>query len=46
MQMGYQQIFDALWYVAFPGVVIFLAVWSLNTVGDQLQEILDPRRHR
>ncbi len=46
MQMGYQRIFDALGYVVFPGIVIFLAVWSLNTVGDQLQEILDPRRRR
>jgi ABC-type dipeptide/oligopeptide/nickel transport system permease subunit len=43
MQQGYQQIFRTLWYITFPGAFIFLAIWSLNTVGDQLQETLDPR---
>jgi peptide/nickel transport system permease protein len=43
MQQGYQQIFRALWYIGFPGAVIFLAIWSLNTIGDHLQDSLDPR---
>jgi peptide/nickel transport system permease protein len=43
MQQGYQQIFRALWYISFPGAIIFLAIWSLNTVGDHLQDSLDPR---
>jgi ABC-type dipeptide/oligopeptide/nickel transport system permease subunit len=43
MQQGYQQIFRDLWYIAFPGAVIFVAIWSLNTVGDNLQDTLDPK---
>jgi len=43
---GYAQIFHALYYVIFPGAVILLAIWALNTLGDQLQELLDPRASR
>lgn len=43
---GYSQIFHALYYVLFPSGVILLAIWSLNTLGDQLQELLDPRSGR
>jgi peptide/nickel transport system permease protein len=46
MRNGYDQIFQAVWYVAFPGLVIFIAIWSLNMIGDQLQDILDPRSKR
>jgi peptide/nickel transport system permease protein len=28
----------------FPGVMIFLAVLSINFVGDGLRDALDPRR--
>jgi len=45
-QQGYQQIFRALWCIGFPGVVIFLAIWSLNTVGEHFQDTLDPRGQR
>ncbi|MDQ3809532.1 MAG: ABC transporter permease [Chloroflexota bacterium] len=31
------------WYVAFPGLTIFLTVWSLNMLGDGLRDVLDPR---
>ncbi|MGH8889387.1 MAG: ABC transporter permease [Acidothermaceae bacterium] len=43
---GYSQIFHALYYVIFPAAVILLAIWALNTLGDQLQELLDPRTSR
>ena len=46
VQDGYSQIFHALYYVLFPSAVILLAIWSLNTLGDQLQELLDPRVSR
>jgi peptide/nickel transport system permease protein len=31
------------WYIAFPGLAIFLIVWSLNQLGDGLRDALDPR---
>jgi ABC-type dipeptide/oligopeptide/nickel transport system permease subunit len=30
-------------YVAFPGLTIFITVWSLNLLGDGLRDVLDPR---
>jgi len=39
-----QQIMRSAWWTtAFPGAVIFLAVLSLNLVGDGLNDILNPR---
>jgi ABC-type dipeptide/oligopeptide/nickel transport system permease subunit len=29
--------------VAFPGLTIFITVWSLNLLGDGLRDVLDPR---
>jgi peptide/nickel transport system permease protein len=46
LQQGYANIFSSLSYVAFPGLVIFVAIWVLNTLGDRLQAVLDPRRAR
>jgi peptide/nickel transport system permease protein len=46
LQQGYANIFSSLSYVAFPGLVIFVAIWVLNTLGDRLQAILDPRSAR
>lgn len=43
MRSGYDQIHQSVWYALFPGLVIFLAIWSLNTLGDRLQDVLDPR---
>jgi peptide/nickel transport system permease protein len=34
------------WYIAFPGLTIFLIVWSLNLLGDGLRDALDPRLRR
>jgi peptide/nickel transport system permease protein len=30
--------------VIFPGMMIFLAVLSINYIGDGLRDALDPRR--
>lgn len=46
LQQGYANIFGSLAYVVFPGLVIFVAIWVLNTLGDRLQTILDPRSAR
>lgn len=43
---GYSDIFRTLCYVGFPALVIFVAIWVFNTLGDRLQEILDPRSGR
>jgi len=43
LSAGYALIGLAPWYVTFPGLVIFLMVWSLNVLGDSLRDLLDPR---
>lgn len=46
LREGYTHIFRTLWYVAFPALVIFVVIWALNTLGDRLQVVLDPRSGR
>lgn len=43
LREGYDQIYRTVWYPLFPGVAIFLAIWSFNMLGDRLQDVLDPR---
>jgi len=43
LKQGYGFMAHNPWYVFFPGVMIFLAVWSLNGLGDGLRDALDPR---
>lgn len=43
LQLGYGYMSHSVWYVTFPGVCIFLLVWSLNVLGDALRDGLDPR---
>jgi ABC-type dipeptide/oligopeptide/nickel transport system permease subunit len=43
LKQGYGYMGHSLWYVFFPGVIIFLVVWSLNSLGDGLRDALDPR---
>ncbi len=43
LQAGYQVMDHSVWYVIFPGLAIFLLVWSFNVVGDALRDGLDPR---
>jgi len=40
---AYGYIYQSDWYVVFPGLTIFLIVWSLNLLGDGLRDVLDPR---
>ena len=34
------------WISFFPGLALLLAVLSINTVADQLSDVLNPRLHR
>lgn len=43
LKQGYQFLSHNSWYVTFPGIAIFLTVWSLNALGDGLRDALDPR---
>lgn len=36
-------ITDGPWMVVFPGVVLSLAVFAINVLGDGLRDVLDPR---
>ncbi len=44
LERGYAQLFSSYTYPIFPGVIILIAVLSLNTLGDNLQRVLDPAR--
>jgi peptide/nickel transport system permease protein len=39
---GRVYLLTAWWYTTFPSLVIFLAVLSLNLVGDGVRDVLDP----
>lgn len=41
---GRDQIDAAAWVIIFPGMMIFLAVLSINFIGDGLRDALDPRK--
>jgi peptide/nickel transport system permease protein len=43
LKQGYSYLSHNIWYVTFPGLAIFFAVWSLNALGDGLRDALDPR---
>ncbi len=43
LQVGYSYIRITPWLVTFPGILIFVNVWALNTLGDAGRDILDPR---
>ncbi|MDU2065446.1 MAG: ABC transporter permease subunit [Sporomusaceae bacterium] len=34
---------DQWWYVAFPGIAIFITVVGFNLLGDGIRDLLDPR---
>lgn len=44
LQKGYSNLYKSYWYPFFPGLVLLIAVLSLNTLGDHLQRILDPAK--
>lgn len=39
---GREHLLTAWWYSTFPGLVIFLAVFACNLLGDSLRDVLDP----
>ncbi len=43
MSVGRQYVERAWWIVAFPGIGLFLLVFSVNVLGDWLRDQLDPR---
>jgi peptide/nickel transport system permease protein len=46
LQDGQRLIQRAWWLVLFPGVLLFLTVLSLNLVGDELRDAIDPRSRK
>ena len=42
LQQGYSNLYSSYSYPIFPGLVILVAVLALNTLGDNLQKVLDP----
>ncbi|NNE28690.1 MAG: ABC transporter permease [Saprospiraceae bacterium] len=38
--------FSAWWIAILPGIMIFLAVFSLNILGEGLSQLLDPKQER
>jgi ABC-type dipeptide/oligopeptide/nickel transport system permease subunit len=44
LQKGYGNLYRSYWYPLFPGLVVLVAVLALNTLGDNLQRVLDPAR--
>ncbi|OZM73043.1 ABC transporter permease [Amycolatopsis antarctica] len=40
LKVGYDRLFESLWYPLMPVLVIVAAIGALNTVGDQLQRVL------
>ena len=44
LQQGYANLYTSYTYAIFPGIVILVAVLALNTLGDNLQKVLDPSR--
>ncbi len=43
---GREHLLGAWWYSTFPGLVIFLAVFACNLLGDSLRDVLDPALSR
>lgn len=44
---GYQYLLSgSYWISAFPGVALLLTIMSINLVGDQLRDVLNPRLSR
>ncbi len=44
LHTGYSNLYKSYWYPIFPGLVIVIAVLSLNVLGDNIQRALDPAR--
>ncbi len=42
---GRQFLHRASWLAIYPGVAISLTVWSINTLGDRLRDVVDRRQY-
>ena len=45
VQVGFQYLEIAPWFVLVPATAIFLAVLGFNMLGDGLRDVLDPKSH-
>lgn len=43
LQEGYASLYRSVWLTVVPAVAIFVAILAFNTLGTQLQHVLDPR---
>lgn len=46
LDFGRKYLSQTPWYSVSPGAAIFVAVLSLNLLGDGLRDALDPRLRR
>lgn len=46
LAVGRRYLGEAPWYIFFPGLFIFLLVFSMNSIGEGLRDLVDPRRER
>ncbi|MEA1993414.1 MAG: ABC transporter permease [Euryarchaeota archaeon] len=46
VSLGRTYIFQAYWYVTFPGIAIALFVLGFNLLGDGLRDVMDPKLRR
>jgi peptide/nickel transport system permease protein len=44
LQEGYGSLYRSVWLTVVPAVAIFVAILAFNTLGTQLQRVLDPRQ--
>ena len=42
---GRQYLHRAYWLAMFPGLAISMMVWSINTLGDRLRDVIDQRQY-
>jgi peptide/nickel transport system permease protein len=40
---GRQYLRTAWWLIFYPGLLISITVWSINTIGDRLRDVVDRR---
>ena len=46
MAEGRRTISQAMWVIGFPGIFLTVTVLAVNTIGDNLRDMLDPRLSR
>lgn len=46
VQQGYQKMYQSTGYVVFPALLIFITIWMLNLLADQLGETAESKGRR